>query len=65
MDAKDRGPANFINELYGIGDADHDTALESGHIYHLMREYHKAKSAEEAEVRYEKAKKFIEEGKVD
>ena len=59
MDAKDRGPANFINEFYGLGDEDHDTALDSGNIYHLMREYHQAKSEEEAQERYLKAVKFL------
>ena len=34
-----REEADFINALYGLGDLDHDTALDRGHIYELMRKF--------------------------
>ncbi len=34
-----REQADFINNLYGLGDIDHDTALDKGHIYELMKKY--------------------------
>lgn len=34
-----RKEADFINERYGLGDEDHDTALDRGHIYDLMRQF--------------------------
>jgi len=33
-----REEADFINSFYGLGDKDHFTALELGHIYQLMKE---------------------------
>ena len=42
-----REEADFINERYGLGDLDHETALEIGHIYDLMRNFaeHKGRVA--------------------
>lgn len=34
-----RQEADFINQHYGLGDEDHDTALDRGHIYDLMRQF--------------------------
>jgi len=38
-EAENRNQKDFINERYGLNDLDHDTALESGHIYDLMESY--------------------------
>ena len=34
-----RKEADFINEFYGLGDEDHNTALNIGHWYELLKEY--------------------------
>jgi hypothetical protein len=34
-----RKEADFINKFYCLGDKDHFTALDLGHIYELMKEY--------------------------
>jgi hypothetical protein len=39
MQKEFREEADFINELYGLGDEDHATALDVGHIYEAMRKY--------------------------
>ena len=36
---KFREEASFINEIYGLCDDDHDTALERGHIYEAMHKF--------------------------
>ncbi len=36
---KYREEKDFINNAFGLGDLDHDTALEKGHIYYLMRHF--------------------------
>ena len=43
---KYRDEADFINELYGLGDEDHDTALDRGHIYESMRKFAISQKAE-------------------
>ena len=39
-----RKEADFINRFYGLGDEDHFTAIELGHIYELMKEYKNSSS---------------------
>ena len=58
---KFREEVNFINDRYGIGDSDHETALERGHIYDLMRSFaeHKNKKEEEYDMPQEIERKFL------
>jgi len=43
-----REEADFINKFYGLGDEDHFTAIELGHIYALMREYKNSSTEKES-----------------
>ena len=43
-----RKEADFINKFYGLGDKDHFTAIELGHIYELMREYKNSSTEKES-----------------
>ena len=43
-----RREADFINKFYGLGDKDHFTAIELGHIYELMKEYRNSPSENES-----------------
>jgi hypothetical protein len=43
-----REEADFINNFYGLGDKDHFTALDLGHIYELMKEYKNSSTENES-----------------
>lgn len=57
LQKENRKEADCINELFGLGDEDHKTALEVGHLYSAMKAYAKTetKSLEQQLKGYRKA----------
>lgn len=53
-----RKEKDFINNHYGLGDLDHDTALEKGHIYGLMQSYAEQYHKQELERKMPSIKKM-------